>query len=99
MPSPYEILGIAMDSDDSAIRKRYLELTRRFNPETHPERFAAIRDAYERIKDLTQRATSRLFDTMKDDSLAALIETVESQRNNRRVTLRDLLHASGSSHS
>ena len=47
MPDPYTVLGIPPDADDTAIRKRYLELTVQFPPEHQPEKFAAHRAAYE----------------------------------------------------
>ena len=52
MTDPFEILGLAVDSDDAAIRRRYLELVKQFSPEHHPEKFAKIRQAYESLKDL-----------------------------------------------
>ena len=45
MTDPYEVLGIDDDADDEAIRRRYLELVKRFPPEHHPEKFAAVRAA------------------------------------------------------
>ena len=43
MSDPYDVLGLPPDSDDEAIRRRYLELVRQFSPEHHPERFSAVR--------------------------------------------------------
>ena len=48
MNDPYSLLGIEPDADDETIRRRYLELVRQFPPEHHPEKFAAVRAAYER---------------------------------------------------
>jgi curved DNA-binding protein CbpA len=39
MSDPYTVLGLPPDSDDDTIRRRYLELVRRFPPEHHPEKF------------------------------------------------------------
>ena len=36
MNDPYAILGLSDDADDDAIRRRYLELVKRFPPEHHP---------------------------------------------------------------
>lgn len=91
MTDPYTILGISPDSDDETIRKRYLELVRRFTPEHHPEKFAAVRQAYESLRDTTTRLRYRLFEAGKDDSLDALIEEISCQSSRRRVSLKTML--------
>ena len=65
MTDPYAVLGLPPDSDDEAIRRRYLELVRQFSPEHHPEKFAAIRAAYEQLRDLNTRLRYRLFEAGK----------------------------------
>ena len=50
MADPYQELGLSAASDDNAIRRRYLELVREFPPERYPEKFAAIRAAYESLR-------------------------------------------------
>ena len=52
MNDPYVVLGLSADVDDETIRRRYLELVKQFSPEKHPEKFAAIRQAYEATRDL-----------------------------------------------
>jgi curved DNA-binding protein CbpA len=93
MADPYTVLGLPPDADDAAIRKRYLELTREFTPEHHPEKFAAVRAAYDRIKDLDRRVQYRLFDAGKEDTTEALIEEAACRSPRRRVGLRELLAA------
>jgi curved DNA-binding protein CbpA len=93
MADPYTVLGLPPDADDAAIRKRYLELTREFTPEHHPERFAAVRAAYDRIKNLDSRVRYRLFDVGKEDTIEALIEEAACRSPRRRVGLRELLAA------
>lgn len=58
---PYEILGVSPDADDNAIRKAYLELVRRFSPDTDPETFKLISGAYEQVKDEKSRLRHCLF--------------------------------------
>ena len=93
MADPYTVLGLPPDADDAAIRRRYLELTREYTPEHHPERFAAVRAAYDRIKDLDSRVRYRLFDAGKEDTIEALIEEAACRSPRRRVGLRELLVA------
>src|SRR3954447_22848568 len=91
MPDPYTTLGVPADADDEAIRRRYLELTREFTPEHHPERFAAIRAAYEKVKDLDARVRHRLFEAGKEDTIEAIIEEAACRTPRRRTGLRALL--------
>jgi curved DNA-binding protein CbpA len=98
VPDPYTILDVPPDADDEAIRRRYLELARQFTPEQHPERFAAIRHAYEQLKDLESRVRYRLFDAGKEDTIESLIEEAACRTPRRRISLKDLLAAAFPSH-
>ncbi|MBY0525302.1 MAG: J domain-containing protein [Gemmataceae bacterium] len=91
MADPYEVLGLAADSDDEAIRRRYLELVRQFSPEHHPEKFAAIRSAYEDLKDVTTRLRHRLFKAGRRESVEAIIEELACRSQRRRLSLETLL--------
>jgi curved DNA-binding protein CbpA len=88
---PYQVLGLAGDSDDEAIRRRYLKLVREFPPEHHPEKFTAIRAAYESLRDLTTRVRHRLFVPEQTDSIEAIIEELACQNSRRRLSLQTLL--------
>jgi curved DNA-binding protein CbpA len=91
MTDPYAVLGLADDSDDEAIRRRYLELVRQFSPEHHPEKFAAVRAAYEQLRDLNTRLRHRLFEAGKRESIDAILEEIECRSPRRRVSLKALL--------
>lgn len=91
MNDPYAVLGLPPDSDDEAIRRRYLELVRRFSPEHHPEQFAAIRNAYESLKDSVTRLRVRLFEAGESDNLDAILEELACRTSRRRVPLTELL--------
>jgi len=93
MTDPYDTFGLAADADDEAIRRRYLELVRQFPPEQAPERFAAIRAAYELLRDRDTRLRHRLFEAGRRASLEGLIEDVACRTPRRRLTLTDLLAA------
>ena len=93
MMDPYQILGLAPDADDAAIRARYLELVRRWPPEQAPDRFAAVRAAYERIRDRDSRLRHSLFEAGRTASIDALIEEALCRTKRRRVTLAELLAA------
>jgi curved DNA-binding protein CbpA len=91
MTDAYAVLGLPADSDDETIRRRYLELVRQFPPERHPERFAAIRRAYESLRDLDTRLRHRLFEAGRSESVDALIEEIACQSPRRRLGLKELL--------
>src|SRR5437868_13220980 len=91
MPDPYEVLGLPPDSDDEAIRRRYLELVRQFSPEHHPEKFAAVRAAYESLRDLDTRLRKRVFEAGRNENVEALIEEITCRSGRRRLSLEMLL--------
>ena len=91
MTDPHAVLGLPPDCDDETIRRRYLELVRQFSPEQHPEKFAAIRAAYESLRDLDTRLRFRLFEAGKSESVDALIEEITCRNARRRLSLEMLL--------
>jgi curved DNA-binding protein CbpA len=91
MTDPYAILGLPADSDDETIRRRYLELVRQFSPEHHPEKFAAVRQAYESLRDLNTRLRYRLFEAGKNETVDAIIEELTCRNSRRRLSLETLL--------
>jgi curved DNA-binding protein CbpA len=91
MADPYHILELPPDSDDDAIRRRYLELVRRFSPERYPEKFAAIRSAYESLRDLDTRLRYRLFEAGRNETVDGLIEEITCGKPRRRIPLATLL--------
>jgi curved DNA-binding protein CbpA len=73
MPSAFDILNVSPTDDDAIIRKRYLELVRKYTPEQHPERFSQIRQAYEKIQTLSQRVDYLLESEYLDISLEEIL--------------------------
>jgi len=93
MTDPYAVLGLPADSDDETIRRRYLELVKQFSPERHPDKFAAIRRAYESLRDLETRLKYRLFEAGKTESIDAILEELACRTTRRRLALPTLLNA------
>ena len=91
MNDSYEILGLSPDSDDEAIRKRYLELVKQHPPERDPIKFRAIRGAYDQLRDLKTRVRGRLFEQRSAKDIDTLIEEVACQTPRRRLSLKALL--------
>src|SRR5437588_12152795 len=91
MFDPYAVLALHDDSRYETIGRRYLELVRQFQPERHAEKFAAIRQAYESLRDLDTRLRYRLFEAGKNESVAAIVEEMTCRSPRRRVPLKTLL--------
>jgi len=60
---PFAVLGLDENADDDAIRRRYLALVRDWPPDREPERFQALRRAYEAVSDQRKRLEWRLLHT------------------------------------
>ena len=91
MTDPYAVLGIPPESDDDTIRKRYLELVKQYSPEQHPQRFAAIRAAYDVVRELNRRVAFQLFEAGRHDSIDQIIEEIACQTPRRRFSLQALM--------
>ena len=90
MPDPYTILGLPPDSTDDTIRRQYLALIRTHSPERDPDRFAEIREAYEKLRDPVVRLRYQLFEAGRDDSLEAIIADAKAHTSQRRVSTQTL---------
>ncbi len=83
----YHTLGLSPDSTEEELRKRYLELVRRYPPEKHPERFSKIHEAYEKLKNPLESINDMLFSMASDDSIEQMIaDALENVRNDRLST-------------
>jgi curved DNA-binding protein CbpA len=74
--NPYDRLGIDTDANDETIRKAYLEAVKRFPPERFPERFTAISEAYQVLKDEESRLRYLLFE--KTPGVASPMDAVKA---------------------
>jgi len=91
MADPYTVLDLPPESTDDAIRRRYLTLVRTYTPERAPARFAAIREAYDKLRDPVRRLRYRLFEAGQEDSLEAIIADAKASLPPRRIPVTDLL--------
>lgn len=91
MSDPYEVLGLTPDADPEAVRRRYLELVRRHSPEREPERFAAVRHAYDELRDPVKNMRKRLFDVEAAYTFDSLVEQVRPDLRARRIPTETLL--------
>ena len=91
MTDPYDVLGVDRDADDEAIRRRYLELVRENPPERAPERFAEIREAYDRLRDPIVHLEARLLDDKTTHTFEKLLADLRPNLRARRLPTEVLL--------
>jgi tetratricopeptide (TPR) repeat protein len=72
----YKLLGTRSNIKQENIKKKYIEMVKQFPPETHPEEFEQIREAYEVLRDPKKR---REYDIMRKygNKIEKLIERAE----------------------
>ena len=58
---PFVVLGVDETADDAAIKHRYLALLRIWPPDREPEKFQALRQAYEAVSGPRQRLEWKLM--------------------------------------
>lgn len=95
MLTHYLVLDISFDASDKDIRKKYIELVKKYTPEKDPASFRKITEAYEAIKDEHRRIEAKIFGGFNvpdfEAALYALIKAREIKR--RRVGLEELVQA------
>jgi curved DNA-binding protein CbpA len=97
MSDPYETLGLTTSAGEAEIRRRYLELVREFPPDRAPERFTAIHDAYEALRDPARRLQALLFQMeTKTDSLEGLAADLRKRLRRVRLPVATLLELADS---
>jgi len=58
---PFFVLDLPHEATDKNVEDRYLELVKRYPPDSHPKQFSAVRQAYEAIRTQRGRLETRLF--------------------------------------
>ncbi len=95
MLKSFLVLDLQMDASDQEIRKKYLELVKKFTPEKYPVDFQKITTAYEAVKNQRNRVKSRLFAAFRDlefeTTLNELADSVKFEK--RKTGLKELLNA------
>ena len=79
--NPYVTLGVPPQADDQQIRRAYLAGIKEATPDTHPQRFQELSEAYETIKDESHRLKFYLFSTAPagDSPLDAVVRHLRAQ--------------------
>ena len=77
MLNPYIVLGLPRSATDEEIRRRYLELVRKYPPSRAPERFQLVAQAYEAVKTLAARVETELFGASAYRSFDEIVSELE----------------------
>ena len=91
MNDPYEVLSVKHTDDEAVVRARYLELVREFPPDREPERFAEIREAYDRLRDPIVNLESRLFDVSAPCTFESIVADARPDVRKTRLPTELLL--------
>ena len=91
MADPYEVLGIAQGASETEIRCRYLELVRQHPPDRDPQQFAAVRGAYEQLRDPVTRMRATLFELNDTDSMPSILADARRRVRGMRLSTSLLL--------
>lgn len=83
MTDPYQVLDVPETADDAAVKKAYLRKVREFPPERSPERFQAVRRAFETIATRRDRLRHRLFEAEPPEPAELLAPEGEQDRPHR----------------
>ena len=91
MSDPYQVLGIARDADDAAIRAAYLAAVRISPPDRDAERFASLRKAFDAIATRRLRLAHDLFDK-EPPTPDGILHMLATQFSPNRPNVSTLLH-------
>lgn len=59
--SAYAVLGVEKDASEEDVKKAYIELVKKFDPEKHTDRYIVIQKAYSTLNDPRKRAVEDIF--------------------------------------
>lgn len=95
MLKSFLVLDLPMDASDQDIRKKYLELVKKFTPEKYPSQFQKITTAYESVKDQRSRVKSRLFSAFRDLEFETTLKELAAhvKFDKKKSGLKELLNA------
>ena len=77
MNTYYEILGLKPGASPLEIKKAYFKLIRQYSPESNPEQFQKIREAYEQLKNGENTSDAPVFPALNDSFAEKMLEQIE----------------------
>lgn len=73
----YEILGLQPGASQLEIKKAYFKLVRQYSPESNPEQFQKIREAYEQLKNIQNAPEGPTFSVLEEPFAEKMLKQVE----------------------
>lgn len=80
MDTYYKILGLEPGASKAEIKKAYFRLIRTYSPESDPEQFQKIREAYEQLKDLESKPEGPAFPPLSEPWAEKMLQQIERYR-------------------
>lgn len=87
MNSYYEILGLEPGASPLEIKKAYFKQIRQYSPESDPEQFQKIREAYEQLQNGQNKANTPAFPPVNDPFAQQMLEQIEQHRRAGNKTM------------
>ena len=80
MDTYYHILGLEPGASQAEIKKAYFRMVRQHSPESDPEQFQKIREAYEQLKKGEDAADGPVFPPFSDPWAGKMMEQIDNYR-------------------
>ncbi|MBD5489870.1 MAG: DnaJ domain-containing protein [Lachnospiraceae bacterium] len=82
MNTYYDTLGLEPGASQAEIKKAYFKLVRQYSPESDPEQFQKIREAYEQLKKEGDTLDGPVFPSVSDPWAGKMMEQIDQCRRN-----------------
>ncbi len=87
MNTYYDILGLEPDASQAEIKKAYFKMVRQHSPESDPEQFQKIREAYEQLKKLQNKQELPVFPALTEPLAIKMMQQISIYRKEKNVTM------------
>lgn len=83
----YNILGLKQGASQEEIKKAYFKMVRLHSPESDPEQFQKIRQAYEHLKNAKNKPDGPVFPPLSDPLAVKMMHQIQVYRNDKNIIL------------
>lgn len=87
MNTYYDILDLEPGASQEEIKRAYFKMVRRHSPESDPEQFQKIREAYEQLKKQQNKQDLPVFAALTDPSAIKMMQQINIYRKEKNVTM------------
>ena len=88
MNTDYETLGLEQDASPEEIKKAYFKLVRLHSPESDPEQFQVIRQAYEHLKNARSKPDAPVFPALSNPVAVQMMRQIQAYRKDSQIIFR-----------